>query len=57
MTTSRREFFKTAAMGAVGAGAAFGTVAAEAKAAAPSKYDIIILGAWLWRPHLCRARG
>ena len=45
MTTSRREFFKTAAMGAVGAGAAFGTVAAEAKAAAPSKYDIIILGA------------
>ena len=40
MTTSRREFFKTAAMGAVGAGAAFGTVAAEAKAAAPSKYDI-----------------
>lgn len=26
MTTSRREFFKTAAMGAVGAGAAFGTV-------------------------------
>ena len=34
MTTSRREFFKTAAMGAVGAGAAFGTVAAEAKAAA-----------------------
>ena len=45
MTTSRREFFKTAAMGAVGEGAAFGTVAAEAKAAAPSKYDIIILGA------------
>ncbi len=33
MTTSRREFFKTAAMGAVGAGAAFGTVAVAAAAA------------------------
>ena len=45
MTTSRREFFKTAAMGAVGAGAAFGTVAAEAKAAAASGDGVIFMGA------------
>lgn len=42
---SRREFFKTAAIGAVGAGAAFGTMAAEAKPKSAAAYDVIILGA------------
>lgn len=42
---SRREFFKTAAIGAVGAGAAFGTMAVEAKPKSAAAYDVIILGA------------
>lgn len=46
MTASnRRDFFKTAAITAVGAGATFGTLAAEAKPAADAPYDLIILGA------------
>lgn len=43
--TTRRTFFKTAALGAVGAAAAVETAVAEAKPAGKADYDLIILGA------------
>lgn len=43
--TTRRDFFKTAAMSAVGAGAALTTATVAAKPVANAKYDVIILGA------------
>ena len=46
MTTNRREFFKTAAVGAVGAAGMLGGVtAAEAKSSKSAKYDLVIVGA------------
>ena len=46
MLENRREFFKTAAAGALGTAGMFGGAAAvEAKAAPKAKYDLIIVGA------------
>ena len=45
MLENRREFFKTAAVGAVGAAGMFAGAAAEAKPAKSAKYDLIIAGA------------